>query len=87
MNYIDAGGCHSRFLDGIVDHSINSYVVVSNDNRWVVTKHGGRKVIYTTIGWKFKVRCKDGTTRWIPLKKLTESKPVKIAEYDKAGDI
>ena len=41
----------------------------------------------TTVGWKFKVEWKDGSTTWIPLKDLKESHPVQLAKYVMARNL
>ena len=51
------------------------------DQKYVTTKRGNRALCKTTIGWKFKVKWKDGTESWIPLKVMKESNPIEIAEY------
>ena len=40
-----------------------------------------------TIGWKFFVKCKDGSQEWVPLKLLKESNPVEVAEFVTARNI
>ena len=39
---------------------------------------------HTTVGWKFRIRWRDGQEEWVPLKVLKESNPVEVAEYVKA---
>ena len=41
----------------------------------------------TTIGWKLEVEWKDGTLRWILLKDLKTSNPVKLSEYAVSNNI
>ena len=53
---------------------------------WINTKSGRRKR-QTTVGWRFRVKWKDGTNTWVPLKDLKESNPVEIAEYVTARGI
>ena len=79
LNSVDSDGYHSQFLEGILDHSVGSNAVAKKD-MWIKTKSGRRKR-ETTVGWKFHVKWKDGTTTWVPLKDLKESNPIEIAEY------
>ena len=37
--------------------------------------------IITTKGWLLNVEWVDGTSSWIPLSDLKESKPIEVAEY------
>ena len=60
---------------------------VENRNQWVVSKQGRRHMRQTTVGWKFRVKWKDGTSTWTSLKDLKESNPVEIAEYVTSRDI
>ena len=41
----------------------------------------------STRGWKHRIRWKDGSEAWIPLKDLKESHHVEIAEYAVARGI
>ena len=79
LNSVDSDGYHSQFLEGILDHSVGSNAVAKKD-MWTKTKSGRRKR-ETTVGWKFHVKWKDGTTTWVPLKDLKESNPIEISEY------
>jgi len=55
--------------------------------KFVTTRAGNRQLIKTTIGWKFKIKWKDGTVEWVPLKILKESNPVETAEYAAARSL
>ena len=35
----------------------------------------------TTVGWKFRVKWKDGTVTWISLNDTKESNPVEVGKY------
>ena len=41
----------------------------------------------TTVGWKFNIKWRDGTTTWVSLKDIKESNPIEVAEYVTARDI
>jgi len=83
---VDSNGYHNYELDKILDHKSDGSAV-SKSNSHITTKRGRRKLRQTTIGWKFQVRWKDGSTQWIPLKVLKESNPIDIATYVKARGI
>ena len=41
----------------------------------------------TTVGWKFNIKWRYGTTKWVSLKDIKESNPIEVAEYVTARDI
>ena len=41
----------------------------------------------TTVGWKFRVKWKNESITWAPLKDLKESNLVEVAEYVEARGI
>ena len=53
----------------------------------VFSKRGRRLMRQTTVEWKFRVKCKDGTTTWISLKYLKESNPIEVDKYVTACSI
>ena len=55
--------------------------VVSMKDAYVETKRGVSKLRHTSIGWKFLIEWKDGSSSWISLKVLKESTPIEVAEY------
>ena len=87
LQSIDDDGHHSQFLEGILDHKKDPSLAVGKDKRFVTTKAGNRQLRKTTTGWKFKIKWKDGSVEWVPLKLLKESNPVETAEYAKARDL
>ena len=44
-------------------------------------------MLQTTVGWKFNVKWRDGTTMWVSLKDIKESNPIEVAEYVTSCDI
>ena len=70
-------------LAGVQDHRTNGKEVTMS-NRYVTTKSGNHVLRKTTVGWSFRVKSKDGSSTWVPVKILKESNPVEIAEYVKA---
>jgi len=85
LQSVDEDGLHSQFLEGILDHEKDDTKAVTK--KFVTTRAGNRQLIKTTIGWKFKIKWKDGTVEWVPLKILKESNPVETAEYAAARSL
>ena len=83
---VDADGYHRQLLQGILDHSSDN-ISVEKKYKWIVSKRGRRSMRQTIVGWKFRVKWKDGTTTWISLKYLKESNPIEVAEYVTARSI
>ena len=50
-------------------------------------QNGIKRKIITTKGWDLRIRWKDESTSWIPLKELKSSNPVKVAEYVAANKL
>ena len=82
----DSDGLHHQLLEGILDHSKDNRAIEKKD-KYFVTKCGRQSMRQTTVGWKFNVKWRDGTTTWVSLKDLKESNPIKVAEYVTARDI
>ena len=80
LNQVDQDGYHSQMLEGILDHHKEDSAV-SMDNKWTTTRRGNCSLQKTTVGWMFKIKWKDGTTEWVPLKLMKESNPVETSEY------
>ena len=83
---VDEDGYSTSQVDTILDHAKDSTAVAKQD-KYVVTKSGQHRLRKTTVGWKFLVRFKDGSTQWIKLKTLKETNPIQIADYAKANDL
>ena len=86
LRQVDADRYHSQLLEGILEHKKNSRTVEKKD-QWIVSKRSKRSTRKTTVGWKFRVRGKDGSITWEPLNDLKESYPVEVAEYANARGI
>ena len=84
LNSIDQDGYHSQMLEGILDHEKDIKVAVPKSRKFVTTKAGNRALVKSTAGWKFKIKWKDSSTEWVPLKLLKESNPIEVAEYVRA---
>ena len=86
LSQVDQDGYHNQMLEGILDHAKDGRAV-DQKNQWVVSKRGRRSMRKTTVGWKFKVKWKDGTVTWSSLKDLRQSNPVDVAVYVTSRDI
>ena len=80
LNQVDKDGYHRQLLKGILEYSKDG-IAVDKKDQWIVSNRGRRHMRQTTVGWKFKVKWKDGTVTWTSLKDSKESNPVEIAEY------
>ena len=83
---VDADGYHRQSLEGILDHSSDNRAV-EKKNKCIFSKRGRRSMRQTTVGWKFRVKWKDGNTTWISLKDLKEYNPIEVSEYVTAHSI
>ena len=80
LNQVNQDGYHSQMLEGVLDHRKEDSAV-SMGNKWTTTRRGNYSLQKTTVGWMFKIKWKDGTTEWVPLKLMKESNPVETTEY------
>ena len=67
----DGDGIHHQLLEGILDHSKDKQAI-EKKNKYFVSKRGRRSMHRTTVGWKFNIKWRDGTTTWVSLKDLKE---------------
>ena len=81
FSQVDEEGRDFLLLDEIVDHERDDNEALTNSNCWEVKKNGNKIRIPTTKGWRFRVRWKNGTSCWLPLKDLKESYPLEIIQY------
>ena len=86
LDQVDADGYHRQSLEGILSHSKDKRAV-DKKNQWIVSKRGRRSMRQTTVGWKFRVKWKDGTVTSLPLKDPKELNPVEVAKYITARSI
>ena len=82
----DGDGLHHQLLEGILYHSKDNRAIEKKD-KYFVSKRGRRSMRKTTVGWKFNINWRDVTTKWVSLKDLKESNPIKVAEYVTACNI
>ena len=66
---MDADGYHNQLLEVILYHSMDKQSV-KNKDQWIVTKRGRQSMPQSTVGWKFRVKWKDGAVTWTSLKDL-----------------
>ena len=82
----DGDGLHHQILEGILDHYKDKRAI-ENKDKYFISKHGRRSIRKTTVGWKFNIKWRDGTTKWVSLKYLKESNPIEVEEYVTARDV
>jgi hypothetical protein len=87
LTQVDADGYTTPLMEGIVDYKKDDAVAVSQEDMYVVTRRGQKRLRKTTQGWKLLVRWKDGSESWIHLKDMKESHPVEVAEFAKSRGI
>jgi Reverse transcriptase (RNA-dependent DNA polymerase) len=83
LSQVDTEGSHLNIFDCILEHKSNDTALTQED-AYLVTSSGQRRIRKTTEGWMFLVQWKDGSQLWVPLKDMKESHPVETAEYAKA---
>ena len=83
---VDKHGCSQLVLGSILDHSKENRAIEKAD-RYIITGKGRRCMRKTTIGWKIRVRFKEQSEDWVPLKLMKENYPVKMAEYAKGNQL
>ena len=74
-------------MDEIIDHRVDTKIVVHEKDAYIKSRCGQKKRKKTTKGWEFLVKWKDGSTNWISLKDMKESYTPQIAEYAVASHI
>ena len=81
FSQVDDEGRDFLMLDEIVDHERDEKEALDDSNCWEVKKNGDKVLKRTTKGWRFRVRWKDGTHSWLPLKDLKESYSLQVIQY------
>ena len=82
---IDEEGYDLGLLDGIISHRKLDNAI-SIERGWH-EQNGTRKRVVTTRGWEVRIKWKDGSTSWLPLKEVKSSNPIDLAEYAVANDL
>ena len=83
---VDTDGYRYQLLDSIVDHRKNGRALDQED-MYITTKKGHRRMRETTAGWDLLVQWRNGSQEWIPLKVIKNSNPVEVAEYSRSRGI
>ncbi|MHA7927589.1 MAG: Ty1/Copia family ribonuclease HI, partial [Marinobacter sp.] len=83
---VDSEGRSYAIMDEITDHRSDNTAVQRSEG-YMVSASGNRSPKITTKGWELLVTWKDGTSDWVPLRRLKESNPVEVAEYATANNI
>lgn len=86
LRQIDQEGYTITHLDSIVDYKTDD-AAVTEQNAYVTTRGGARRLRKTTCGWHLLVRWTDGSQQWVTLADLKESHPVETAEFAVAHNI
>ena len=81
FSQVDDEGRDFLLLDEIVEHEKDPEEALDDSNCWEVKNNGNKVLKPTTKGWRFRVRWKDGTHCWLPLKDLKESNPLEVINY------
>ena len=82
----DGDGLHQQLLEGILDHSKDKRAI-EKKYKYFISKRGRRSMCKTTVDWKFNIKWRNRTTKWVSIKDLKESNPIPVAEYVTARDI
>ena len=69
LTQIDSEGISTTLMESIADFKKDESAL-SNQNKYLVTPHGQRRMRKTTKGWKLLVIWKDQSKTWIHLKDL-----------------
>ena len=77
---IDKEGETYTVMKEILDHR-KTAAAVAPDDGFVTSKNGQRHRQMTIAGWELKVRYRDGSTAWVPLKDLKVMNPAEVAKY------
>mmetsp|Transcript_8647 Transcript_8647/g.12593 ORF Transcript_8647/g.12593 Transcript_8647/m.12593 type:complete len:946 (-) Transcript_8647:1039-3876(-) len=72
---VDDEGRSYSILQEIVDHEKDDSAVTLEE----LAASG--KPCFTTVGWRFLVSWKDGSTSYVPLREMKDAYPVEVAEY------
>ena len=65
----------------ISDHRKSKEELEKKDDFYRHGKDGPNIPRKTTMGWEFLVHWKNGSSKWVKLKDLKQSNPVRLAKY------
>ena len=77
---VDEDGAQYQIFNGIIDHQKTDEALSPSQGHYI-NKHGVKKRVITTKGWKVKVQWDNDTSSWLPLADVKESHPIELAEY------
>ena len=83
---VDSEEHHYSLLKYISDHYTDGSAL-NMSNGFIRSRIRNIQAKKSTRGWKLEVDWKDGTLRWILLKDLKTSNPVKLSEYAVSNNI
>ena len=82
----DSDGLHHQLLEGILYHSKDKQEIEKKD-KYFISKRGRQSMRKKTVGCKFNIKWRYGTTKLVSLKDLKKSNQIEVAEYFTARDI
>ena len=82
----DDYGRNTSLMKEIVGHE-SLPDAITKENGFYTSKHGSKKRVVTTKGWRHKIKWENGTESWVSLAELKESNPLELAIYAKAHNI
>lgn len=86
LSQVDDQGFTITNLDSVVDHR-RSALAIPDDEMYVRSKNGEKRLRKSTYGWDIKVRWHDKSEQWLPLSVMKESNPVEVATYAMSRNI
>ena len=83
---VDEHGHRHMLIEEIEDHRTTKDAIPKNQGTYT-TRSGYERKKWTTRGWEFFVRWKDGSGDWVKMKDIKESYPVPLADYAVSNNI
>jgi hypothetical protein len=77
---VDQDGHRLLLMDEIIDHR-QGPDAMSKEDAFLTTSSGQKRRRPTTKGWDLRIKWKDGSETWTPMKDMKESYMVQTAEY------
>ena len=67
-------------MEEISDHC-SCLMAISVADGFLISLGGNKHPKKTTCGWELLPQMKEGFSKWVPLKDIKDSNPVKLSEY------
>ena len=71
---------YMTIMESITDHKCGGSAIPKSD-KYYNMKQGTKRQQFTTIGWQFLVKWKDGRKSWVKLRDLNKSNPMDLSKY------